>query len=372
MTSTLEHWLAGVWFAGPRRSTAQLVAEQVLRPLSGLVGAVAARRRAAVRALPAPPVPVVVVGNLVVGGTGKTPATVAIARLLQARGWRVGIVASGHGGRGTEPTAVTATSDPREVGDEPVLAARTLGVPVVVGRRRGAALSRLLHDHPELTMVLSDDGLSHPTLPRSVEIAVFDARGTGNGRLLPAGPLREPAEALRDIDLVLLNGVDALPGLPPTGAPQLRFDVGVRAIVPWSTWVADGASGAADAAAPAAGAVPALVPAFLRAASAAGRLTALAGIGAPQRVIASLDALGLRASLVAPGDHAVAAPAQLRAALAPADAALVMTEKDAVKFPSAALPAASLARCAVLAVDARIDPRVIDRIEECVRGSSTA
>lgn len=369
MTAPIERWLAGVWFPGPGRSTAQQLAEHALRPLSALVGAAAARRRAAVRRLPAPPVPVVVVGNLVVGGTGKTPLTLALARHLSARGWRVGWIASGHGGSEPGPSTVTADSDPARVGDEPVLAARRLAMPVVAGRRRGAALAHLLHAHPDLTLVLSDDGLSHPTLARTMEIAVFDARGPGNGRLLPAGPLREALDRVREVDLVALNGVDTVPGLPLTAAPALRFDIGLRGIVPWSDWAASARPGGADGT----GTSPAAdVPAFVREAGAAGRLTALAGIGAPQRVLETLAGLGLHALLLAPGDHVPVTAAQVQAALAPAQAALVMTEKDAVKFPSAALPAASLARCAVLAVEARIDPRIVDRIEECVRGSSTA
>ena len=142
------------------------------------------------------PVPVVVVGNVVVGGTGKTPTVAGLVRHLQTRGWRPGIVSRGYGASGADgPAAVHAVSlqhpHPSD-GDEPRLLARLTGVPVWVGRHRVAAAQALLQHHPEVNLIVSDDGMQHWRLARDLTIVVFDERGTGNGWLLPAGLLREP------------------------------------------------------------------------------------------------------------------------------------------------------------------------------------
>ena len=144
------------------------------------------------------PVPVIVVGNVSVGGTGKTPFVIWLADQLKQRGRRVGIVTRGYRGKGTEwPQPVTAQSDPQEVGDEPVLLARRTGCPVVAGPDRVACVEALLA-HTRVDVVLSDDGLQHYRLGRAFEIAVVDGvRGMGNGLCLPAGPLREPCRACR-------------------------------------------------------------------------------------------------------------------------------------------------------------------------------
>ena len=149
-------------------------------------------------------VPVVVVGNVIAGGAGKTPVVMAVVRHLQARGLAVGVVSRGYGRRTQDGREVHADSDPRDVGDEPLLVHRTTGAPVVVDRDRVAAARRLLAAHPELRVIVSDDGLQHLALRREVEICVFDDRGVGNGWLLPAGPLREPWP--RACDIVLHTG----------------------------------------------------------------------------------------------------------------------------------------------------------------------
>jgi tetraacyldisaccharide 4'-kinase len=168
----------------------------LLWPLAALFGALAALRRAAyrhgLRRAERLPVPVVVVGNVVAGGAGKTPTTLVLAAHLQARGWRPGIVSRGHGRVGDDCREVTPESDPRAVGDEPLLLRRRSGVPVFVARRRADAARALLAAHPDTDLLLCDDGLQHLALARDVEVVVFDARGAGNGWLLPAGPLREP------------------------------------------------------------------------------------------------------------------------------------------------------------------------------------
>jgi tetraacyldisaccharide 4'-kinase len=153
-------------------------------------------------------VPVVVVGNVVAGGAGKTPIVMALAQHWTARGVRVGVVARGYG-RTTPPGTpdcreVRPDSPPAEVGDEPALVRRSCQVPVFVARQRFAAAQALLAAYPDTQLILCDDGLQHHALHRDVEICVFDDRGTGNGFLLPAGPLREPWP--RPVDLVLHSG----------------------------------------------------------------------------------------------------------------------------------------------------------------------
>ncbi|AGX88265.1 tetraacyldisaccharide 4'-kinase [Candidatus Symbiobacter mobilis CR] len=151
------------------------------------------------------PVPVIVVGNVVVGGCGKTPLVLAIVEHLQAQGRVVGVVSRGYGRRGDDFVRVTADADPAEVGDEPLLIHRRTGAAVVVGARRVHAARMLLHAVPEIDILVCDDGLQHLALCRDVEIAVFDDGGVGNGWLLPAGPLREPWP--RAVDLVVHTGM---------------------------------------------------------------------------------------------------------------------------------------------------------------------
>lgn len=151
-------------------------------------------------------VPIVIVGNITVGGTGKTPVVVAVAHYLSERGWKPGIVSRGYGGHAKQwPQEVQMTSSPDAVGDEAVLLARKTGCPVVVGPNRPAAVARILGSHG-CDVVLSDDGLQHLALDRDVEIAVVDGdRKLGNGFCLPAGPLREPESRLRSVDFVIHN-----------------------------------------------------------------------------------------------------------------------------------------------------------------------
>ncbi|MEO8809877.1 MAG: tetraacyldisaccharide 4'-kinase [Rhodanobacter sp.] len=156
------------------------------------------------------PVPVIVVGNLTVGGTGKTPLTIALAAALRARGYRPGVVSRGHGGRRREPMLLGDTPDPAEVGDEPCLI-RGSGIPVAVGRARPAAAQLLLDAGCDV--VIADDGLQHYALARDVEVCVIDGvRRFGNGRLLPSGPLREPLSRLARVDFRVCNGVQPAAG----------------------------------------------------------------------------------------------------------------------------------------------------------------
>jgi tetraacyldisaccharide 4'-kinase len=139
------------------------------------------------------PVPVLVVGNVMVGGVGKTPIVMALVQHLTQQGWRVGVVSRGYGRSNAHMIKrVQADSTAQEVGDEPLLIARNCQVPVCVGSDRVAAAQALLAQHPEVQVLVCDDGLQHLALARDLELVVFDERGTGNGYLLPAGPLREP------------------------------------------------------------------------------------------------------------------------------------------------------------------------------------
>jgi tetraacyldisaccharide 4'-kinase len=181
---------------------------RLLWPLSQLFGALAALRRGLYRLrwlrTEQVDVPVVVVGNVVAGGAGKTPVVMAIVEHLRARGIPAGVISRGHGRRTADCREVLDTSDPRDVGDEPALVKRTTRAPVFVARRRIDAARALLARHPDVRVIVSDDGLQHLALARDIEICVFDDRGIGNGWLLPAGPLRERWP--RPCDLVLHTG----------------------------------------------------------------------------------------------------------------------------------------------------------------------
>ena len=151
-------------------------------------------------------VPVIVVGNITAGGTGKTPLVIALVKSLQQRGYRPGVVSRGYGGTADRPKLVTPDSDPRSVGDEPVLIAWKTRAPVAVGRDRVAAARLLLVHSPGIDLILSDDGLQHYRLGRDLELAVVDGDvGLGNGLPIPAGPLREPASRLKSVDAVIVT-----------------------------------------------------------------------------------------------------------------------------------------------------------------------
>lgn len=198
---TLATWLERAWYQG----SAWLA---VLYPLSWLVAGVA-RVRLAWRRFRrvAPPVPVLVVGNITLGGTGKTPLVIALCKALKQRGLKVAVISRGYGARPPrEPWQVTGDQSSATCGDEPLLIARHAGVPVVIDRHRARALAAVVDAH-EVDVVISDDGLQHLRLPRTAEIIVLDGqRMLGNRRCLPAGPLREPATRLQQVDWVVVNG----------------------------------------------------------------------------------------------------------------------------------------------------------------------
>lgn len=179
-----------------------------LWPVSLVLGALVALRRQAYRrgwlASHRVPAVVIVVGNVVAGGAGKTPTVLALVAWLRRRGLVVGVVSRGHGRQTDDCREVTTSSQAHEVGDEPLLIQRHSGAPVFVARLRAQAAQALLSQHPATQVIVCDDGLQHLALQRDIELCVFDDRGVGNGFLQPAGPLREPWP--RPVDLVLHTG----------------------------------------------------------------------------------------------------------------------------------------------------------------------
>ena len=244
--------------------------------------------------------PVVVVGNIAVGGTGKTPFVVWLVLCLRRHGYRPGVVCSGYRGAArARPQYVREDSDPAAVGDEAVLVAKRCGCPVAAGRDRVAA-ARSLVQGSGCDVVVADDGLQHYRLARDLEIAVLDGRRRhGNGRPLPAGPLREPVSRLESVDFVVAKGEGAREG-------EYRMDLTGRTL----RRVADG-SVAIDAAD---------LP--------AGPVHAVAGIGNPASFFGSLRGLGLRIVPHAFPDHHPFSAGDVEF---PDERPVVMTEKDAVK-----------------------------------------
>lgn len=288
-----EYWYKGHPFA------------TLLTPLSWLFRMLAALRRRAYRSgllrSVRLPVPVIVVGNITVGGTGKTPLVVWLAELLRARGRRPGIVCRGYRGRAAEwPQTVTEHSDPHQVGDEAVLLARRTGCTVIAGPDRVAAARRAVGSGCDV--IIADDGLQHYALARDIEIVVIDgARRFGNGRCLPAGPLREPVRRLASVDFVVANG-----------AAQ-GGEYGMRLDSDEFRRLGDGRTATAE--------------------YFAGRdVHAVAGIGNPARFFRQLRTMGLTITEHPFPDHHAFTAEDVDFG---AGAVVIMTEKDAVKWPSA-------------------------------------
>lgn len=214
----LESRLTAVWY---RTAPPPLFLRGLSAAYAGALAVRGALYATGLRRVHRMPVPVVVIGNISVGGTGKTPLTAFLVERLRARGRRPGIASRGYGGRGGAPRLVAPDDDPAEVGDEPLLLNRQTGAPVCVSGERAAAARRLVEAGCDL--VLCDDGLQHRALGRDLELAVVDgARGLGNGWLLPAGPLRENAGRLAAVDAVVMNGDGPAPA---TAARVLRMSL---------------------------------------------------------------------------------------------------------------------------------------------------
>lgn len=335
---TLERLILHVWYG---RGPAACAVSLMLWPLSFITRWVSDRRRDRIRALAPAPVPVIVVGNLVVGGAGKTPLVASLAKALTGRGYQVGILAGGYRAQRRDARAVRADDDAHEQGDEPVLLALTTGLPVAAGRSRREALTLLLNENPGLDLVISDDGLQHAGLVRSLELAVFDTRGVGNGRLLPAGPLRERLDHVRQMDAVILNGEVDIPE-PLADLRQFHFSVRpdrFRALSPPFDRLD--------------------LQAFLERLerTPGGGLLALAGIAEPERFFASLRAMGIRPTrYLALTDHA---PISAEFLAAQTESTIVMTGKDAVKCR----PYAD-SRCWWLDLSAECEPALLTWLED--------
>lgn len=294
--------------------------------------------------------PVIVVGNLYAGGTGKSPLVIELVRALRDRGWRPGVLSRGHGRHhGSDVRPVEAHSRAAEVGDEPLLIAQATGAPVVVGADRVAAARVLRSLHPKCDVLICDDGLQHPRLARDLEIAVLHFRGLGNGWRLPAGPLRDPPRRLRTVDAVVLNGeVPPVRLYTPVFAMQSHLDE-VYAL-------ADPSRRAP---------LSALVTEHRQQGT---RIAAAAGIAAPERFFAMLRDAGLEFDAIALPDHYdfAANPFAGR----PFDVALI-TEKDAVKCRQ--IPALRKdGRLCVVTLASRVDPALVDLIEARIKPPAAA
>jgi tetraacyldisaccharide 4'-kinase len=321
----------------------------VLWPLSLLFGALAWWRRLLYRCgwkqAHRLPVPVVVVGNIFVGGTGKTPLTIWLVEALRRAGYTPGVISRGYGAAASGCVAVTLTSAALEVGDEPLLIAERTACPVVVGRARVAAGKALLAAHPEVDVLVSDDGLQHYALARDLEIILSDLRGNGNGWLLPAGPLREPAS--RRADFAVCNvGSAPLAHEVPAGTVAMHL-------------LAEQVEQLQDR----------RQRQTLAALSVNGQtLAAVAGIGNPERFFATLRQAGLQFATLALPDHYdfadnpfAALPQQM----------ILITEKDAVKC-RAIEAIKNDPRIWVVPVTARIDSALAEHIVEKLRERSLA
>jgi len=309
--------LVDAWYQG----SPWLVA---LKPLASLFRRQSEKRRLAyqsgAKAIWHASVPVVIVGNITVGGVGKTPLVAALVQLARDAGFKPGIVSRGYGGKAPHyPFLVTADSKASQVGDEPLMLGRRCGCPVVVDANRVAAVKHLLQNS-DCDLVISDDGLQHYALGRDMEIAVLDGvRGLGNGLFLPAGPLREGPERLNEVDWIMVNG----------GQLKLEQDSQLMQLKP--SQLVNLSTGQVKP-------VNAL---------ASEEVHAMAGIGNPERFFTTLKKLGYRLHRHAFADHHAFVSGDL-----PANdgKAIIMTEKDAVKCAQIADE-----RCWYLSVEAELD-----------------
>lgn len=357
----------------------------LLVPLAVLFGCAAIVRRALYRsgvlAAQRLPVPVIVVGNLTIGGSGKTPLVIALVRALREQGWRPGVISRGYGRNNAEPTGsveVTPESAPANSGDEPLLIARAARVPVFVDADRARAGRTLLAAHPEVNVIISDDGLQHYALARDIEIAVFDDRGAGNGCLLPAGPLREPLSRAATLTALVVN--DSGGHAAKNGLHQRFSAMHQMTMVPQPCYRLRQHTDTSTLAA-------------LAARAPRGCIAAVAGIGNPARFFATLRAGGLGVKGLGGGtvsdgsvsdssvsDDAVSHRpgftehvfpdhhAYTRAELTAIDAdILIVTEKDALKCASF-----DDNRVWVLPVTAEVDGALIELILEKLCGRQAA
>jgi tetraacyldisaccharide 4'-kinase len=310
---------------------------RALQPLSWLYSAIFRWQRQSASQAQALPVPVLVVGNFTVGGGGKTPTVIALVQALQAAGHKPGVISRGHGRDGNAAQPVTAQSTAQEVGDEPLLIQRRTGVPVWVGRDRPASARQLCQQHPEVNVLVSDDGLQHHALRRDAAVAVFDERGAGNGLLLPAGPLREALPSNLGPKVRVLYTAGQVCTRLPGGLAQRRL----QQAWPLAAWLLGDASQAVP--------LPTL----------RGRpLLAAAGLAAPEKFFSMLEAEGLDIQRLPLPDHFA-----YRTLPWPGTTPdVITTEKDAVKI--AAKPSGELAgaRIWVVPLDLQLPAGWVDEL----------
>jgi tetraacyldisaccharide 4'-kinase len=259
------------------------------------------------------PVPLIVVGNLYIGGTGKTPIVIAILEELRAKGWRPGVISRGYGVRaGSEARTGSGALDPSHFGDEPALIAQESGAPISVHPNRRLAWQALIQAYPQTDVIVSDDGLQHATLMRDIELLVQDVRGVGNGWLLPAGPLRDPPSRLRTVDALITRLTETQ--IAPPSLNLAPKELVARMRISGFQQMQSGQR--LD---------PSRFLQFCKNKS----LAAFAGIGAPERFFADLRALGLQVPLTtALPDHCAFNANTLDA---PEADLVLITSKDAIK-----------------------------------------
>ena len=306
--SGMAAWITAQW-TGPQPTWGA----RLLQPLSWLYAALAGLHSAPYqwgwKRRQRAPVPVLVVGNLVAGGAGKTPTVMALVVMLRQQGWRPGVISRGHGRRGGAVQTVSRHSAAADVGDEPLLIHLRTGAPVAVAADRASAARALCAAHPELNILIADDGLQHHRLHRDMAVWVFDDRGVGNGLLLPAGPLRQPLPAkLPPNTLVLYNA--ARPSTPLPGPTGQRRLAGVMPLAAWWQGLPLPAGGGWAA-----------LPGH--------PLLGAAGLARPEPFFAMLEAQGLQINRLPLADHHPFTPPPWPEGTAD----VIVTEKDAVKLP---------------------------------------
>ena len=332
------------------------VLARLLWPLSQLFRVLVALRRAmyASGMLKSEAVgkPLIVVGNIFIGGTGKTPFTIWLVQALQQAGFKPGVISRGYLAGEEAPRPVSGHSDPRQAGDEPVLIACRTRCPVMVGRKRVETARALLKRHPEVNVIVSDDGLQHYALARDLEIMLFDARGTGNGWLLPAGPLREPASRRCDFAVYNLQTDDSdSHGRYRENAYRMRLVPGLLQSLADPTVVR-----------------PLKTVSGVPGPDSGQRIVAAAGIGNPARFFSMLRTAGLVFEEMPLPDHYGYADNPFHGLQADM---ILITEKDAVKCRQIEQIRRD-PRIWVVPVAADIEGNLATRILERVRGYSIA
>jgi len=310
----------------------------LLTPFSALFGLISALRRLlyslGIKSSTRGKTPVIVVGNISVGGSGKTPVVIWLAQYLQNKGHKVGVVSRGYGGKAPHyPYLVNSNSSALESGDEPLLIYQRLNIPVVVSPNRVQAI-KLLEEQGNIDFILSDDGLQHYAMARDIELVVIDGqRRFGNGWLMPVGPLREPISRLKSADILICNG-----GLAALNEVQMQLEPGLLVNIKTGE---------------------------KRALQKNESVVALAGIGSPARFFATLSHMGANiVSQHAFKDHQAFTQSDFDGLLG--SHPLIMTEKDAVKCASFVDE-----RCWFLPVNALMAETLSTKLDACLLKLST-